>query len=180
MVKDEVEHSKNEGTTSDEKKVVGSYQFPPVGSRVRRGPDWNRNDEDNDGPGTLVTYCKGEAYSGWVIVEWDKPKKYGRWRFRYRYGAESAYDITVQENEEPRVMKSRFNIIIGCEVVKGRYHESSEYEAVDVEDGTVGIVYNINHRANGKGIAKVRWQNGKRLKYGERSLFIGEIKIRFI
>ncbi|KAK3605995.1 hypothetical protein CHS0354_025024 [Potamilus streckersoni] len=173
VVTDEMEHQNNEGTTSDEKKVVGSYQFPPVGSRVRRGPDWNRKDEDNDGPGTLITYCKGIAFSGWVIVHWDKPKKYRRWLFRYRYGAQNAYDITVQANDEPRVTKSRFNIIIGCEVVKGRYRKSTD----DIEEGTIGMVYNIRHNENGESIAKVRWQNGKRLKYGERCLLVGEIDI---
>ena len=29
-------------------------QLPAVGTRVRRGPDWKWNTQDNDGPGTVI------------------------------------------------------------------------------------------------------------------------------
>lgn len=29
-------------------------KFPPIGSRVRRGPDWKWNQQDSFGPGTVI------------------------------------------------------------------------------------------------------------------------------
>ncbi|XP_021360509.1 uncharacterized protein LOC110454983 [Mizuhopecten yessoensis] len=35
----------------------------PVGTRVRRGPDWNQNDnQDSDGPGTVVCHNKNGGF----------------------------------------------------------------------------------------------------------------------
>ncbi|KAL4227211.1 hypothetical protein ACF0H5_012657 [Mactra antiquata] len=38
------------------KEVEGS-NLPKLGSRVRRGPDWEFDDQDASGPGTVVGYC---------------------------------------------------------------------------------------------------------------------------
>ncbi|KAK3593417.1 hypothetical protein CHS0354_021999 [Potamilus streckersoni] len=171
-VTDQLEHPTNEGTTSDEEEVEDIYQFPPVGSRVRRGPHWSRNDEDNAGPGTIIAYSKGKAFSGWLIVEWDMPKKYGRWQFRYRYGAENAYDVKIQEHEGPRVMEHSMIMGVGCEIIRGSHRKSNDD---GIEEGTIGIVYRT-HIA-GANVAKIRWQNGKRVIYGIEALTSGEIRL---
>ncbi|KAK3594566.1 hypothetical protein CHS0354_013329 [Potamilus streckersoni] len=170
VVKDQLEYQNNEGTTSDDEELQGTYQLPPVGSRVRRGLHWNRNDEDNTGPGTIIAYSKGKAFSGWIIVEWDQPKKYCRWRFKYRYGAENAYDVKLLAHERPRVSEHWFLMKIGCEVVR-----VSSLTFIDdgIEEGTVGMVYNVNMR--GENAIKVRWQNGKRRIYDNKALLSGVI-----
>ncbi|KAK3593414.1 hypothetical protein CHS0354_021995 [Potamilus streckersoni] len=174
-VKNQMEFQNNEGTTSDEEEVKCPYQLPPVGSRVRRGPDWSRGDEDNDGPGTIISYYKGNVNAGWVTVEWDQPKKYGRRRFRYRYGAENAHDVKIQEREGPRVMAHILIMQIGCEVIRGSYRKSSNDDGIEV--GTIGMVYDTN--MGGKNIGKIRWQNGKRGIYGGEALRYGEIALSF-
>ena len=30
--------------------------MPPVGARVRRGPDWKSENQDQNGPGTIVAH----------------------------------------------------------------------------------------------------------------------------
>ncbi|KAK3605994.1 hypothetical protein CHS0354_025023 [Potamilus streckersoni] len=167
-IEDQIKLQNNEGYTSDEEQMKSSYQFPPVGSRVRRGPDWNRKDEDNDSPGTLYGYAKGKALSGWVMVQWDRPKKYGRWRFCYRYGAENAHDIEIQAIEEPRIMDSFWDVRTGCEVIKGRYRNLTDKETDDVDEGSIGMVYEMLNMGGDIEI-KVRWRNGKRRKYRKSS-----------
>ncbi|KAL3870730.1 hypothetical protein ACJMK2_038774 [Sinanodonta woodiana] len=172
-VKDQLEYQNDEGTTTDEEEVEGSYQLPPVGSRVRRGPDWNRGDEDNNSPGTIISYSRGKVYAGWVIVKWDIERRYSRWRFRYRYGAEKAHDVKVQARENPRIMPHAFIMKIGCEVVRGSYRKSTDDDGV--EEGTTGMVYNTN--MDGKNVAKIRWQNGKKGVYRGEALNSGEIEL---
>ena len=35
-----------------------STTLPKIGSRVRRGPDWCKNDQDGNGPGTVVGHSE--------------------------------------------------------------------------------------------------------------------------
>jgi hypothetical protein len=35
-------------------KEIPDSNLPPVGSRVRRGPDWHWDMQDSNGPGTVV------------------------------------------------------------------------------------------------------------------------------
>ena len=39
-------------------KESTSKMFPPIGSRVRRGPDWHWEDQDHGGPGTVVGHAE--------------------------------------------------------------------------------------------------------------------------
>ncbi|XP_052281725.1 uncharacterized protein LOC127879107 [Dreissena polymorpha] len=39
-------------------KESTSKMFPPIGSRVRRGPDWHWKDQDHGGPGTVVGHAE--------------------------------------------------------------------------------------------------------------------------
>lgn len=38
-------------------------QMPPVGTRVRRGPDWRWGNQDRYGPGTVVSHSERCNYS---------------------------------------------------------------------------------------------------------------------
>lgn len=40
------------------RELEGSH-LPPLGSRVRRGPDWKYNNQDQGGPGTIVGHDGG-------------------------------------------------------------------------------------------------------------------------
>jgi len=49
------EHAKPSPNTVEEMyKESTSSAMPKVGSRVRRGPDWKWNDQDGEGPGTII------------------------------------------------------------------------------------------------------------------------------
>lgn len=39
-------------------KEILEDDFPPLGSRVRPGPDWSSEDQDYGGPGTIVGHLK--------------------------------------------------------------------------------------------------------------------------
>ena len=36
--------------------------FPPVGTRVRRGPDWRYGNQDSGGPGTIIGHQEQSKY----------------------------------------------------------------------------------------------------------------------
>jgi hypothetical protein len=40
-----------------------------VGDRVRRGPDWKWDNQDSNGPGTVVEELDSD---GWIAVKWDE------------------------------------------------------------------------------------------------------------
>lgn len=42
---------------------IKEESFPPIGSRVRRGPDWDSDNQDNNGPGTIVGHSKTCKYN---------------------------------------------------------------------------------------------------------------------
>ena len=85
----------------------------PVGSRVRRGRDWQWGDQDNFGAGTVVRHPK----SGWLVVKWDNG-----FTTNYRYGSShgipnmNKYDVEVCE--EPRALNNEL-IAVGCVVKRG-------------------------------------------------------------
>lgn len=60
---------------------------PEVGLRVRRGPDWEWQDQDDGGLGITVDI---EARLGWVAVRWDHGVEN-----KYRVGADGKYDLIV-------------------------------------------------------------------------------------
>ncbi|XP_060574605.1 uncharacterized protein LOC132732230 [Ruditapes philippinarum] len=41
-------------------REIKDSKFPPIGSRVRRGPDWKWNMQDSNGPGTVTGHDDGE------------------------------------------------------------------------------------------------------------------------
>ncbi|XP_062596393.1 uncharacterized protein LOC134257807 [Saccostrea cucullata] len=67
-------------------------RLPPPGTRVRRGPNWHYNDQDSNGPGTIIGHWTRDA---WVYVEWDTGMK-----FPYEYDTENvdSGDIVITMN----------------------------------------------------------------------------------
>lgn len=61
-LQEEVEHLGkflvNEVSFMSNRELEGSH-LPPLGSRVRRGPDWKYNNQDQGGPGTIVGHDGG-------------------------------------------------------------------------------------------------------------------------
>ncbi|XP_062581172.1 uncharacterized protein LOC134242976 [Saccostrea cucullata] len=116
----------------------------PLGSRVKRGRDWECNNQDNNGPGTVIGHSEK---IGWLNVEWDTGSRYP-----YRYGPIiDKYDVNLCN--EPRILYKE-TIAVGSLVKKGpdwdwRYQEKSNL--------SIGSVYRRKHN----GIVLVRWQNGQ-------------------
>ncbi|XP_062567099.1 uncharacterized protein LOC134229370 [Saccostrea cucullata] len=116
----------------------------PLGSRVKRGRDWEWNNQDNNGPGTVIGHSEK---IGLLYVEWDTGS-----RHPYRYGPIiDKYDVTVCN--EPRILNKE-SIAVGSLVKKG-----SDWDWRDQEksNGSIGTVYRRKHN----GIVLVRWQNGQ-------------------
>lgn len=57
-----------------------------VGAHVQRGPDWNWENQDDGGAGTVTGY----RADGWAIVKWDTGTENA-----YRIGQENAYDLII-------------------------------------------------------------------------------------
>ncbi|XP_056015848.1 uncharacterized protein LOC125675787 isoform X3 [Ostrea edulis] len=121
--------------------------MPPIGTRVRRGPGWQWDDQDSNGPGTVTGHSKNP---GWISVEWDTGNG-----FQYRYGADASYDIVVCDS--PRVLLDEM-IAVGCLVTRG---PDWEWGNQDGGTGNIGSVYRVDDRA----IIHVRWPNGNKSNY---------------
>ncbi|OWF41625.1 uncharacterized protein LOC110462159 [Mizuhopecten yessoensis] len=122
-------------------------QMPPIGSRVRKGPEWKWKNQDLDGVGTVI----GHGKNGWIKVEWDCSNK-----GEYRYGNNQAFDVVFVE--EPRLLKTDETIATGCVVCRGI---DWEYEDQDGGFGKIGTVYHTEP----DGQVWVRWPNGHRGRY---------------
>ena len=87
----------------------------PVGSRVRRGRDWEWGQQDNFGAGTVVNHLP----PGWLVVQWDWDSGS---EYNYRYGSTSdfkdKYDLEMCE--EPRTLINE-PIAVGSLVKRGIY-----------------------------------------------------------
>nr|XP_022330133.1 uncharacterized protein LOC111128668 isoform X2 [Crassostrea virginica] len=103
----------------------------PVGSRVRRGRDWEWGDQDNFGAGTVVRHPK----SGWLVVKWDNG-----FTTNYRYGSShgnmNKYDVEVCE--EPRALNNEL-IAEGCVVKRGPNWEWGDQDCG--EDNLGSVIY---------------------------------------
>ncbi|XP_062569343.1 uncharacterized protein LOC134231395 [Saccostrea cucullata] len=133
--------------------------MPPLGSRVKRGPDWVWDNQDNNGPGTVIGHDKDK----FVHVEWDTGSV-----CPYIYTSKttvrnSRYDVIVCS--EPRITK-KGKIATDCLVKRGQ-----DWEVGDKDDGdrSIGSVY----RCKRNGIVHVRWQNGQKTesRFGYRGKY---------
>ncbi|KAL3866313.1 hypothetical protein ACJMK2_043620 [Sinanodonta woodiana] len=138
----------------------------PVGTRVRRGPDWNKGDEDGCGPGTVVEKCS--AGNGQLKVVWDESKS-GRNVHIYRFSQDIMEIIPVNE---PRILSPGENIAVGCCVERGR---DWQHENQDGGPGNIGVVTYFDTQAE---IVHVTWPNGGSFTYRFGDNGISEIRVR--
>ncbi|XP_061168839.1 uncharacterized protein LOC133178095 [Saccostrea echinata] len=133
--------------------------MPPLGSRVKRGPDWMWKNQDQRGPGTVVAHSDD---AGWLIVHWDIGTSAS-----YRYGTTTAekdkYDIVVCL--EPRILHNEL-IAVGCLVRRG---PDWNFGDQDGGTGSIGAVYKVKP----DGVVDVSWSNGSKgnYKYGSEGEF---------
>ncbi|XP_062586133.1 uncharacterized protein LOC134247763 isoform X2 [Saccostrea cucullata] len=128
----------------------------PLGSRVKRGRDWKYNNQDKNGPGTVIGHSEK---IGFLYVEWDTGSRYP-----YRYGPIiDKYDVTLCN--EPRILNKE-PIAVGSLVKKGPDWDWRDQEK---STGSIGSVYRRKHN----GIVLVRWQNGQTTenRFGFRGRF---------
>ncbi|XP_013417658.1 uncharacterized protein LOC106178850 isoform X2 [Lingula anatina] len=119
----------------------------PVGSRVRRGPDWKWGNQDGEGLGTVVK----DDNVGLLSVQWDHNDEVNI----YRYGVEAAYDILA--SDETRELQPGETIAVGVEVQLGPDWMYDPYTVGGRH--AVGYVYHVSE----DGFVKVRWKNGQRV-----------------
>lgn len=50
-------------STDNDLQWEGDPRFPPIGTRVRRGPSWPFSNQDSCMPGTIIGYRNGCKYS---------------------------------------------------------------------------------------------------------------------
>ncbi|XP_053382342.1 uncharacterized protein LOC123540965 isoform X2 [Mercenaria mercenaria] len=135
----------------------------PIGTRVRRGPDWNGEDHDGNGPGTVVGH---HLYRDMVWVHWDENDEIRQ----YNYGHLDQY--TVFQVEEPRIPLPGQPLDVGCVVCPGK-----DWQSDVTEPGSTGVVYRMQVNEDGIRKAVVRWDNGQRAvhSYGDDRIY--EIQI---
>ncbi|XP_052800753.1 uncharacterized protein LOC128231697 [Mya arenaria] len=139
--------------------------FPRTGSRVTRGPDWDRvTNEDGNEPGTVVGHRK-TYFGNSVFVTWDATGKLGQ----YNFGLHNLYGVLP--TEEPRKLNPGQPLDVGCFVTPAK-----DWSGDASIMGEKGVVLQIL-RQNGIRKVAVRWNNGSRglYSYGEDRRF--EIKM---
>nr|XP_019922789.2 uncharacterized protein LOC105328252 [Crassostrea gigas] len=127
-----------------------NQHMPTVGTRVRRGPDWEWKNQDGQGAGTVVGHSKRV---GWINVEWDTGLT-----MSYRYGNNgmiTAYDI--EPCDEPRILEDQ-PIAVGCLVRRG---PDWKWDNQDGGEGNIGRVYRLKKPTE----IYVRWHNGHKSNY---------------
>ncbi|XP_067666489.1 uncharacterized protein [Haliotis asinina] len=148
-VKEKLE-TKEECTVDDDPEgfdiIKEVKDLPPLGSRVIRGPDWKYQNQDLNGPGTIINHADDDKLI-WVL--WDL----NRTVCRYRFGFQHKYDISVVI-DKPRTLKEDELIEVGCRVKRGA---DWPYGNEDGGPANTGVV--IRRRKDNS--VKVRWENGK-------------------
>ncbi|XP_062596397.1 uncharacterized protein LOC134257816 [Saccostrea cucullata] len=136
---------------SDEEEFKERYStMPCIGTRVRRGKDWEWGDQDSNEVGTVVGHS---TQVGWINVHWDNGRVLN---YRYGYnGLFEAYDLTVCD--EPRTT-SKGKVAVGCLVKKGPDWQWGDQNG---SEESIGTVYRVKHN----GVVHVRWPNGNKSNY---------------
>ncbi|XP_060600436.1 uncharacterized protein LOC132753902 [Ruditapes philippinarum] len=130
----------------------------PLGSRVRRGPDWTSGVEDDEGPGTVVGH---NLYRDMLWVHWDKTEEIRQ----YSYGDMNLYGVLPVD--EPRILLPGQPLAVGCIVTTGK-----DWRDDEAPEGSRGVIINMGSRS-GTRKAVVRWENGKRTvsSYGDDKIY---------
>ncbi|XP_052698297.1 uncharacterized protein LOC128176193 [Crassostrea angulata] len=132
--------------------IERDLRMPPLGSRVKRGRDWQWGDQDMFGPGTVVGHSKDV---GWLRIAWDKNKAI----YPYRYGSNpyenDKYDVMICD--EPRILEGEL-IAPGCLVTRGPDWEWGNQDGGAKSIGTV-------LRVDDNGVVLVYWKHGSCHQY---------------
>ncbi|XP_046572334.1 uncharacterized protein LOC124280440 [Haliotis rubra] len=104
-------------------------ELPPLGTRVVRGLDWQYENQDCEGPGTIVNHAN-DRYMLWVL--WDVNGVC----CRYRYGHDGKMDV-VEVEDQPRFLLQDEFIEIGVRVKRG---VNWSYGDQDGGEGSTGVV----------------------------------------
>ncbi|VDI11229.1 Hypothetical predicted protein [Mytilus galloprovincialis] len=114
-----------------------------LGTRVRRGPNWQWKNQDSNMAGTVI----GEDKDGMIWVEWDSGVKNC-----YHYDeSQRLYDI--KPVNEPRRLVDEM-IAVGCKVKRGK---DWKYDEQDGGRGSRGTILRVE--SNGKVV--VHWDRGR-------------------
>ncbi|XP_061171956.1 uncharacterized protein LOC133181481 [Saccostrea echinata] len=136
----------------DDENCEFNPEMLPVGTRVRRGPDWRWGDQDCHGPGTVVNH-NDNGRDGWLRVVWDTGSS-----FPYRYGSIGMFEnFDLVECDEPRILNDEL-IAVGCLVERG---PDWQWEDQDGGKGNIGVVYKTKRNA----VVYVRWPNSNKSNY---------------
>ncbi|XP_061173665.1 uncharacterized protein LOC133182836 [Saccostrea echinata] len=148
MIRESEQKAQVGATGGFDSSSIETKEMPPIGSRVRRGPDWRWENQDDNLPGTVVAHKS----RGYLTVEWDNGN-----RGKYRYGAESgAKDVRMVD--EPRMLPPGMMVAVG---VRARRGKDWEWGSQDGGEGSSGVIFKVED----SGIVHVRWDNGKRGNY---------------
>ncbi|XP_061172546.1 uncharacterized protein LOC133181907 [Saccostrea echinata] len=156
IINERAAYKHHPGIDDDEDDDDGNCEFNPemlpVGTRVRRGPDWRWGDQDCHGPGTVVNH-NDNGKRGWSRVVWDAGSS-----FPYRYGSNGLFEnFDLVECDEPRILHNDL-IAIGCLVERG---PDWRWGDQDGGIGNLGVVYKVKRNA----IVYVRWSNSNKSNY---------------
>ncbi|KAK3096845.1 hypothetical protein FSP39_003900 [Pinctada imbricata] len=155
--------NRTKGTNQDDSRYLEMNDpvLPPLGTRVRRGPNWSWGYQDSDGPGTIVGHSPGHLW-----VEWDS----GHMNV---YKCNPIFGFDVMTVNEPRILRGDELIAVGCLVQRGA---DWRFDDQDGGDGNVGVVIRVDKNAT----VVVRWPNKQKVvyKYGNDGFF--EIKLCFL
>lgn len=132
----------------EDKELVDAGKLPKLGTRVVRGQDWKWNNQDTEGPGTVIQHRNKR--DNWLHVMWDKGTHNA-----YRYGDNGNFDVKITE-DHPRRLSGSELIAIGVFVTRGE-----DWKDGDSDGAETGVV--IRKRKDGK--VQVRWENGHIGKY---------------
>uniref|UniRef100_A0A8W8HMQ2 Uncharacterized protein n=1 Tax=Magallana gigas TaxID=29159 RepID=A0A8W8HMQ2_MAGGI len=123
--------------------------MPPIGTRVRRGPDWQSDfdEQDSRGPGTVVSHDR----RGFISIMWDNGHQY-----RYPYGIQGRFAVMVVD--EPRILQRHQLIEVGCLVKRGYNWRDNDN---DGGPENIGVVFRVHSDAT----VSVRWPTGQRRRY---------------
>ncbi|KAL3865885.1 hypothetical protein ACJMK2_043233 [Sinanodonta woodiana] len=169
LAKEALEEDTFEDAIEDADKMMSPHYestdpssgLPPLGSRVSRGPDWDKGMQDNRGPGTVIGHIKDRKHE--IYVTWDRNGKTANYRFGPR-----GYDVVLVE--EPRLLQFDELIGTGCVVRRGN---DWRYGNQDGVPGTKGVVLKVLE----DGRVIVRWPDKSKnvYRFGAEGCFDLEI-----
>nr|XP_034324483.1 uncharacterized protein LOC105344997 [Crassostrea gigas] len=129
----------------------GNPKLPPIGTRVRRAPNWPYNGQDSNTCGTVVGHNHRDLN---LSIEWDTSMI-----FPYHFDTDGDLGRSnVVVCDEPRILLQREKIAVGCLVQRG-----PDWKWFDQDGGedNVGSVYRVKDDKT----VHVRWPNGNKSNY---------------